>query len=385
MSEQAMRIVFVIHGLTRGGAEAQLVYLTRELAQRGHAVAIYLLNGDLDRLPELEGSGVHIEADRKRMKLDPGLLLRLARYIWQFRADVVQGFLYDGNFYGRLAARMVGVPAFDSERNDNYQFNRFQKLGDLFTRHLTQGVVANSHSGARFAQNLYHFPEKRVHVVWNGIPIQAVDESVATSYGDYRKAFFNRSDVRIAVLVGNIKPQKDYELALDVANELLSRDERWCVLLVGDDIRGTESYKQAILQRYESHPYKKRIVFAGRRTDVLEIVSQCEVLFSTSLHEGFPNVVLEAMAVGTPVVSTEYSDISMILPNAWQVVRQRDAVLVADAIQRASQLRASLAAVQRNWVEENASVAMSTNRLLEIYRQQGIRCADICKQEQDRS
>jgi glycosyltransferase involved in cell wall biosynthesis len=383
MSEQAMRIVFVIHGLTRGGAEAQLVYLTRELAQRGHAVAIYIMNGDLDRLPELEGSGVHIEVDRKRMKLDPGLLLRLARYIRQFRADVVQGFLYDGNFYGRLAARMAGVPAFDSERNDNYQFNRLQKLGDLFTRHLTQGVVANSHSGARFARNLYHFPEKRVHVVWNGIPIQAVDASVATSYGDYRKDFFNRSDARIAVLVGNIKPQKDYELALDVANELLSRDERWCVLLVGDDIRGTESYKQAILQRYESHPYKKRIVFAGRRTDVLEIVSQCEVLFSTSLHEGFPNVVLEAMAVGTPVVSTEYSDISMILPNAWQVVRQRDAALVADAIQRASQLRAPLAAVQRSWVEANASVAMSTNRLLAVYRQQGIRCADMCKQEQD--
>ncbi len=382
MSEQIMRIVFVIHGLCRGGAEAQLVYLTRELAQRGHAVAIYILNGELDRLPELEGSGVHIEVDQKRMKLDLRLLLRLARYIRQFRADVVQGFLYDGNFYGRLAARMVGVPAFDSERSDNYQLNRFQKLGELFTRHLTQGVVANSHSGACFAQRLYHFPENRMHVVWNGIPIHAVDMRVATDSDDYRQVFFKRSDVRIAVLVGNIKPAKDYDLALEVANDLLSRDENWRVLLVGDDIFGAESYKQAILQRYECHPYRDRIVFAGRRTDVLEIVKQCEVLFSTSLLEGFPNVVLEAMAVGTPVVSTEYSDIRMILPNAWQVVGQRDSALLADAIQQVSQLRASVAADQRSWVEDNASTTISTNRLLKVYQQQGISCIDMCKREQ---
>jgi hypothetical protein len=154
MSGQAMRIVFVISGLARGGAETQLIGLAREFVQRGHAVAIYTLNRELDRLPELEGSGVTVEIDQKRWKIDLGVLGRLVRFIRRFRADLVQGFLYDGNFYGRLAATFAGVPALDSERNDNYSLNRFQRMGEAVSRHLARAVIANSRSGARFAQGV---------------------------------------------------------------------------------------------------------------------------------------------------------------------------------------------------------------------------------------
>ncbi len=78
------------------------------------------------------------------------------------------------------------------------------------------------------------------------------------------------------------------------------------------------------------------VAFAGLRRDVLDIVTRAaNVLFSTSLHEGFPNVVIEAMSVGTPVVSTDYSDIRLILPNDWQVVERPESVDLADAIVRA--------------------------------------------------
>jgi len=364
-----MRIVFVISGLARGGAETQLIGLARELVKRGHVVAIYTLNRELDRLPELEGSGVIVEIDQKRWKVDLGVLGRLVLFIRRFRSDLVQGFLYDGNFYGRLAAAFVDVPAMDSERNDNYSLNRFQRMGEAVSRHLAKAVIANSRSGARFAQGLYHFPADRVHVVWNGIDLSAVDKRIAKCQAVYKQQFFASASAPVAVLVGNIKPQKDYRLALDVAQELINRRPDWHVLFLGDDIRETGGYKQGILDYHSKLSNKKNIVFGGRRPDAIEIVSQCDVLFSTSLHEGFPNVVLEAMAVNVPVVSADYSDIREILPLDWQVITDRDPVTMVNAMLRATEERVSISRMQREWIEQHATIKASVDALERVYRQ----------------
>lgn len=364
-----MRVVFVISGLARGGAEAQLIGLAREFVKRGHAVAIYTLNRELDRLPELDGSGVTVRIDQKRWKFDAGVLRRLVNFIREFKADIVQGFLYDGNFYGRLAARRAGVPALDSERNDNYRLNRFQRLGETVSRHLARAVVANSRSGARFAENLYRLPPDRVHAVWNGIDLAAVHRRVSGCAARYKQEFFGSEDVPVAVLVGNIKPQKDYDMALDVASELLARQPEWRVLFLGDDIRESgPSYKQDVLARHAALPSRAGIVFGGRRPDAIEIVSQCDVMFSTSRHEGFPNVVLEAMAVNVPVVSTDYSDIREILPLAWQVIPDRDPVHLVDAMLRANNERESVSRMQREWVERHATVEASADALERVFR-----------------
>lgn len=66
-----MRIVLVISNLIHGGAETQVIAMSRELARRGHAVAIYTLNCDNPRAIELDGSGVELVVDQKRLKLDP--------------------------------------------------------------------------------------------------------------------------------------------------------------------------------------------------------------------------------------------------------------------------------------------------------------------------
>lgn len=53
-----------------------------------------------------------------------------------------------------------------------------------------------------------------MHVVWNGIDVAKIDARVTACCCDYRHQFFGTSAIKVAVLVGNIKPQKDYRLAL---------------------------------------------------------------------------------------------------------------------------------------------------------------------------
>lgn len=372
-----MRILFLISELTYGGAQKQLVELSRQLSRHGHEVVIYTLNNDVPRRGELAGSGVTLMVDQKRSRLDPALLLRLRSLIEGWQPDVVHSFLFDADIYARLAALGTGVPVINSERSHNYTLPRVNALAHRLTRGLACAVVANSRAGKTFAERLFGFPPQDVHVVWNGLRVDELARQAAAEADP--RAFFEGGPCRIACLVGSIKPAKDYHLALDAADGLLRDDPAWRVLLIGDQLAATTTYrpgrdsdsgayKAEVLAHYESLPTRQRIVFAGLRTDVPALVSRCDVLFMTSAHEGSPNAVLEAMALGVPAVSTDVSDIRSMLPFPEQVCAERSPAAIARAIAWAHDHREAVTARQRQWVDAHARIEAAAAELERIYR-----------------
>jgi len=176
-----MRVLFVISDLGLHGAQKQVVELARELARVGHKVAIYTLNDEAPRAAELAGSGVEVVIDQKRSKLDAAVLRRLRRKIVDWHADVVHGFLFDGDIYARIAAAGTGVKVLNSERSDNYEISRTQRLAHWLTKGLVDGVVANSRSGSAFAQRLYGYDPACMHVVWNGMRIEDLERRAVST------------------------------------------------------------------------------------------------------------------------------------------------------------------------------------------------------------
>lgn len=371
-----MRVLFVISDLGLHGAQKQVVELSRELDRRGHEVAIYTLNDEAPRAAELAGTRVEVVVDQKRAKLDPAVLLRLRRRIAGWRADVVHGFLFDGDIYARIAALGTGAIVLNSERSDDYEISLSQKLAHWLTKPLVDGVVANSRSGSAFAQRLYGYDPARMHVVWNGMRIEELERR-AVSAVNHREEFFGPGDCRIACMVGHIKPAKDYHLALDTAAALVALDPRWRVLFLGEALTGvaykaghasdTVDYKRSVMEHFQRLGIADKVRFAGARADAPAILAQCDVQLMTSCREGFPNVVLEGMVLGVPVVSTDYSDIRHILPRAQQVVASRSPEELARAILAADAGREAIAAEQKQWVRAHASIETATRELERVY------------------
>jgi glycosyltransferase involved in cell wall biosynthesis len=373
-----MRVLFIISDLDLGGAQKQVVEISRELVRHGHGAAIFTLNDVVPRAKDLEGSGVDLVVEQKRSKLDRRVLAKLRRYIQEWKPDIIHGFLFDGDVYGRIAAIGTGVPVLNSERSSNYKISLTQKIAHFATKPFVHGVVANSHEGSAFAQKLYGYDPDHMHVVWNGMRVEDFERQAVSDH-DYKREFFGAGDFKVACFIGAIKPAKDYHLAVDVAEKLVNRAPEWRVLFLGDSLAApgaagykagvhsdTSAYKDEVMAHYGRLGIADRAIFAGARKDLPAIVKQCDVLYVTSAWEGFPNSVLEAMVLDVPVVSTDYSDIRRILPER-QVVGKRDPALIADAIVEAALDHDEIATRQKRWVLTHASIEKATQNLEKVY------------------
>lgn len=374
-----MRIAFVCPGLHHGGAETQLIALATQLHALGHTVRVNTLFSGTARVAELREAGVEVFEYDKRSRLDLRLLARMRRDLRAFAPDVLQGMLFDGNLYARLAGAGLGVPVVCAERSSDYELRRSQRLAHRLTHRLADAVIANSHAGAALARRMFPaLGAERVHVVWNGIDAAGVARRAAGASG-LRAALGVDAATRLLCFVGAVKPEKDVPLALRTAALLLQREgPPWHLVMLG------AAYPK--LARYQIAEYDSsmrcelevaqmiaalsndRVHQLGVSDRVIETIAQCDVLLSTSVREGFPNVVLEAMAAGTPVVSTAYSDIERILPIPWQVVGSRDPAALADAVERAYAEPSALAAAQRAWVDANAELERLADATLQVYR-----------------
>ena len=361
-----MKVLFVISGLGLGGAEEQVVLLSKELVRRGHHCSIYCLSRRTERLPELDASGVEVIVDDKARRLDLAVIRRVRQHIRGWRPDIVHAFGSDADVYCRLAGWGAGVPVLNSERTDDQHVSRIQRIGYRLTSTLFDGVVANTHAGAQFAQRLHRLREDRVHVVWNAIDLQAVDARIACSPQPARQ-IFPGPDLKRICMVASIKPANDYPLALRALERLVDKDPSWRLICVGEEPARFAGCKERVLAECARLGLQPFVSFVGHRSDVVELIGSSELLLLTSTQGGFPLVALEAMACKTAVVSTDWGDVRRLLPAAEQVVSARAEADIAAALAHCYRQRCEIVQAQRRRAEQVGTASAAAGALLEIY------------------
>lgn len=293
----SIRIAFIAGTLGQGGAERQLYYIVSALQDAGASVHVLCLTAGEFWEARLRSRGVPVtwvgrHPSRARRLLDIlAVLLRCA-------PDLVQSHHFYTNLYASLAARALARCDLGAVRSDVVSeiHDSGRVLGPLSLR-LPRLVVANSRLGIANAVR-HGVPAHRVHLLANVVDERHFRPPPAS----------DRPEGRATLLaIGRLGPEKRLDRFLRVvAAARPVYPGRLRALIVGD---GPE--RLALERQARALDLLPGVVeFRGPAADTAPLYRESDVLVLASAYEGTPNVVLEAMASGLPVVATEVGGVA---------------------------------------------------------------------------
>lgn len=304
---ESVRVLYVIDSLAPGGAETSLVEVAPELVRRGVDLHVLSLGSQLDLAHRLEDSGavLHTGSSEGSRTANIQAVLRAARAI---RPDLVHTTLYEADIAGRVGARLLGVPSSTSLVNDSYGRSHYAESSTL-KLHAARGLDGVT---ARFARRFHAIttaiaesvaprigvPVEKVEVIPRGRDPRSYPFRTAEQRASVRAELELPLDVPVVLAVGRLEPQKGLKHLLDALPAIAANNTGLVTLIAGKDGRAAASLMG---QAASSH---LDVRFLGHRTDVANLLAAADVFCFPSEREGFGGVLIEAMAVGCPIVAS---------------------------------------------------------------------------------
>lgn len=309
-----MRVDFVITELFVGGAERCLTELAIGLAQRGEKVRVFSLaslpTGTqsilVDRLREAD---IPVESgNSNNITQTLPAYLRLKRWLKQSPPDVCQTFMYHANVLGTLAAKSTGVKVRAGGLRVAEPRPVRCRIEKFAVKRMTS-LVCVSNEVKKFAQEHLACECTKSLVIPNSVDVQRFANAKSFNW----QILGWPKDAAVSVFVGRMHPQKGIELLQKQVDALAPPDSKRKLLLVGEGPLRSE------LQAWANGIGEDRVQLVPWQKDVAPIINGSRLLILPSHYEGMPNVVLEAMAAGKPVVCSRVEGSQELLSHAIEL------------------------------------------------------------------
>lgn len=374
LDDQKTTIAIVISNLEFGGAQQQIVELANNLDPNEYEVHVVSLGEFVPLASSLRIPQERLHVVAKRWKFDITVPFRMASLFRSIDVKIVHGFLFDAEIASRLAARLAGVKfCIGSERNCDYSRRRLQLFAYRVTKSLQTRCVANSNAGAKFNSELLDYPDDHYTVVHNGVNTSRFTPGDGAAV---RERYDLGARETVVGVFGSFKAQKNHKLFFRAAAILAERHSDVRFLLVGDQLQGgiygSDHYKDEVNRLVDELSIRHLCVFAGNQDRVEEYYRACDLTVLPSYHEGMPNVVLESLASGVPVVATDVSDNRLLIPDGevGYLVPSDDlqqlVVKVSDLIAN-HETRQRMARQSVTWIERQFSAQKMAQKMAQTY------------------
>ncbi|WP_165720327.1 glycosyltransferase family 4 protein [Bordetella trematum] len=332
-----MRIAHIITGLGQGGAEAVLFRLATWADTPTRHVVISLTDEGVYG-PRLRAAGITVHAlGLARGRITLGAMLQLRALLREEAPDAVQTWMYHADLIGGVAARLAGIRAVAwGIRNSGNHLDRSSRSARLvlglcarLSAWVPRAIVCAAQDAARRHQALGYRGEKMV-VIPNGYDLSryAPDPEAGARM---RARWEVPQDVALVGCVARWDPLKDHANLLGALAALRQQQGGGAVrcVLVG---RGMTPANGELLALIEAQGLTGSVLLAGPSDDIPAVMNALDVHVLSSCAEGFPNVVAEAMACGTPCVVTDVGDAAHIVGETAVVVPPQQPQALADGL-----------------------------------------------------
>lgn len=326
-----LRVVHIDTERTWRGGEAQLLHLAKGLSQRGHRQWIVGQPGS----PLLERAGEEgLETVALKMSSEFSLtaIWRLARLFEEHRIQVIHMHTSHSVMLAGLAARWAGVPVRVMSRR--VDFTRFHPSattsGNPFRRFKyrwnTDRIIAIS-KGVHNALVQDGIDPARVVVIYDACPLDLFDPTLPSE--PFRREGGLGPDMPVIGNVAHFADHKGHRYLVEAAQQVIQREPRARFVLVGDgDLRAV------IEEQVKALGLDASVIFTGFRADIPQVLAAFDLFVLSSHMEGMGSVLLEAMAMGRPIVATRVGGIPELIEDGVEglLVPPRDPKALAGAI-----------------------------------------------------
>jgi glycosyltransferase involved in cell wall biosynthesis len=290
-----LRILHLISTLSGGGAERQLEYLAPELARLGHQVFVGAMRaGDVPWTGRLDGAQISIIDARSNY--DPSIALRLIGLIRRARVDIVQTWILQMDILGSMAAAMTRTPWLLREPSSQQAYPPdWKSRSRLVAGRWADAIVSNSEGG-----DAYWAPrvaKSRRYVIPNAVPVEEIERLKPVN----RTELGVPTEHRLVLYAGRLEASKNLLSLIAALPAVVSVAP--AVLI----ICGVGPHRAALETEVENRGLGRLVRFLGHveHSKLMSIMKTADVIAFLSSFEGFPNVVGEAMACGTPLVVSD--------------------------------------------------------------------------------
>lgn len=306
MQDKHIVVALLDIALGVGGAEQQLLELARGMDRNRFKPIIVTLaplrQGPLEG--EARAAGVELLSLERKGRFDVGAMWRAFRLLRRRRVDVIQPYLTPATLYGLVPALMASTPVkIVTERCGlRTRVSWLNSLGRKFEDFLTRfadTAVANSQSGKEYILRRGLNPA-RARVIYNGVNLDRLT-TTADKVAHVRAAMGVPAGGKVVGIVAHLTPQKDHLTFLRAARVISQSQPQARFAIVGD------GPLRALLEKEAAElGIAPLVTFCGIQRDMGSYVGSFDVAVQCSVDkEGCSNVILEAMAMGKPVVATQ--------------------------------------------------------------------------------
>ena len=363
-------ICHVIHALGVGGAEVLVNQMLRLLSDEFRCVVAVL--DEIGEIGEcLKRDGFTVEHLHRQPGIDRACAKRLRQFADREGAEILHAHQYTPFFQSMLSRGLFGRrPVVFTEHGRHFPDLPSRKrsvVNHLLLRTCDRLIGCGNAVRQALIDN-EGLPESRVEVIYNGVDLKSLGRPSAGARERIRAEFGYTATDFVAVLVARLHALKDHQTALRAIDEARKQIPGLRLLLAGDG-----DQRAAIEQTMRDRGLAQTVTLAGTRKDVANLLAASDVFLMSSISEGIPLTVIEAMAARRPVVSTSVGGLPELVEHGitgFLAASGDDASLAAALIElyRRPDLRQRMADVAARRAVEKFSLDGMLKGYRDVYR-----------------
>lgn len=381
-----LRIFYVIENLYFGGGERAFAQIINSLDKNKYKIYVACLSGGL--FAEKIKNSATILPISLRNRFTPLVIWKLARMMKEKDIQVVHSQGARADFFARIAGKIAKVPAVVStnpmpvERfNVGWLRRVIYNILDRFSERFVYRFIVVSEALKHRLIEKHKISPQRIVRIYNGIEIKEYNADLK-NISNIRDEFNISPDACLVGAIGRLVLEKGLTYFMQAIRDIVRGDlhiaNKIKFLIVGEGYARREL--EYLVRRLD---IKEKVIFTGFRKDIKAILQELDILVLSSILEGHPIILLEAMAMAKPVVATNIEGMNEIVIDGLtgMLVPPKDSHALAEAVVcllKDNKKAQEMAQAARKMVEEKFDIKDKINQYKQLYETIAVEKLGVC-------